>query len=128
MNLFFSYQEKCSRFFQRYTFDNVERLSGNCTDNHYHSAPKGARNDDMYEEYFEKIYIRSIKTILSYQMIDYYDEPEFDYTPIYSYVSKHVNPLYKNRVMNICLTSFQKRYSLSFSKDVIHNILFYLID
>lgn len=106
---FFKFEQICSKFFQQpFIFT------------------KYFENMDSYHEYYEKICIRSIETILSYQMLDCYSEPIYDYTQIYRYmINLEGSTEYKTRMLNICLNSFKKRYSLSLSLDTIQKIISY---
>lgn len=109
MTEFFTFEQICSKFFQEpfiFTkyFDSI----------------------DSHQEYYEKIYIRGIETILSYQMLDSYSKPIYDYDQIYRYmINLKGSSEYKTQMLNICLNSFKMRYSLSLSLDAIQKIVSY---
>lgn len=117
LNDYFCWIDKCLEFFDDESF----------------SYTKYFQNKELYWKYFEKIYIRSLKEILSFKIMkslsDHDSQEEMNFIFLYYYLMhsiKEKNSIYESKVRNIFLYSFQKKYSLTLSSPVIQKILFFL--
>ncbi len=80
------------------------------------------------EEYYDKIYIQGLKMLFSYQILNSYEEPIYDYLPYYYYLIKNESLSNKEKMINLCIHSLKKMYPLSLHLNVYHLILQYILD